>query len=356
MELAGPDLGHILVVHDGKLWPCAWLNRRFTGRGIARLVCNVSVCQRVAAYLLIIVPLRRWIFYISAIGAEIFALVLAGIRESRPSLLLARKVVQFQSDTGKHFPVANPDHIPNWKTFVRVALLRPLHLLFTEPIVFIVSTMSAVAFGIVYLFIEALPHVYSSLGLAGTQATLPLLALGLGLMCGALTRCYDDYVLRARSRASRQPKPEDKLTGFVVGAPALAIGLWWFAWTIPPHMNAGWVLPTIALVLVGYSVNEFDSVLSGYLADSYLSYSASAFGAQALLRSVFSAVFPLFADKMFSGLGNNLAVSVLAALATVFCVAPPLFIRYGEQVRKRSPFATYSLSLSDHHLQFEESP
>lgn len=239
---------------------------------------------------------------------------------------------------------------------MRVALFRPLRLLFSEPIVFMVSMMSAIAFGIVYMFVEALPPVYSSLGLVGTHTTLPLLAIGLGLLCGILTRCYDDHVLRLRSRASQQAIPEDKLTGFVVGAPALAIGLWWFAWTIPPHMRAGWLLPTSALVLVGYSVNEFDSVLSGYLADSYLSYSASAFGAQALLRSVFSAGFPLFADKMFSSLGNNIAVSILAAVATIFCIAPPLFIRFGERVRKRSRFATYSLSLSDRHALMSENP
>ena len=45
---------------------------------------------------------------------------------------------------------------------------------------------------------------------------------------------------------------------------------------------------------------------------------------------------------MFNGLGANVAVSLLASVATVFCIAPPLFIFYGERIRKSSRFARYS--------------
>lgn len=38
--------------------------------------------------------------------------------------------------------------------------------------------------------------------------------------------------------------------------------------------------------LIGYAVNEFDSVLARYLADSYLSYAASGFAALPFLRSL----------------------------------------------------------------------
>jgi hypothetical protein len=109
--------------------------------------------------------------------------------------------------------------------------------------------------------------------------------------------------------------------------------------------NLHWVVSTIALVFIGYALDEFDSVLAGYLADSYLSYAASGFAALSLIRSSLSAAFPLFASQMFDGLGANVAASILAALATLFCVVPPLFTKYGEQIRGRSKFARYSLQV-----------
>lgn len=46
---------------------------------------------------------------------------------------------------------------------------------------------------------------------------------------------------------------------------------------------------------------------------------------------------------MFDRLGYNVAVSVLTAVATVFCAVPPLFMRYGAELRARSRFARQSL-------------
>jgi hypothetical protein len=81
----------------------------------------------------------------------------------------------------------------------------------------------------------------------------------------------------------------------------------------------------------------------GYLADSYLGYADSGLAAVASLRAIVAASFPLFARQMFSSLGNNVGVSILAALGTVFCVIPPLFGRYGTRIRASSKFARYSL-------------
>lgn len=125
----------------------------------------------------------------------------------------------------------------------------------------------------------------------------------------------------------------------------LAGGLWWFAWTVPPFIgNAHWIVSTIALVFIGCAVNEFDSVLAGYLADSYLTYAASGLAALSFLRSFMSAMFPLLGARMFDGLGANVS-SILAALATLFCVVPPLFLKYGKRIRGRSKSARYSLQV-----------
>lgn len=81
------------------------------------------------------------------------------------------------------------------------------------------------------------------------------------------------------------------------------------------------------------------------MADSYLSYAASGFAAVALFRSILSATFPLFAPQMFERLSANVAISILPALATGFCIVPKLFTQYGEQIRAKSKFAAYSLQV-----------
>lgn len=234
--------------------------------------------------------------------------------------------------------------MPDFQTFARVALIRPLRLFFTEPIVFICTVLSAVAFGLLYLLTEALPVVYASFGFTPGQASLSFIPIVIGILSGILTRLWDHRVYKQR-RSARQPVlPEDKLIGFAIGAVLLAVGLWWFAWTTPPQaQSVHWIVSMLSLLLVGYATNEFDCVLAGYIADSYTIFAASAFASIAFLRALCCAMFPLFAYRMYTDISPNLATSILAAVATVFCAGPVLFLRYGRKLREKSPFAKYSL-------------
>jgi hypothetical protein len=64
-----------------------------------------------------------------------------------------------------------------------------------------------------------------------------------------------------------------------------------------------------------------------------------------LARSTLSALFPLIAPEMFGALGANVALSVLAAGALVFCPVPFIFRSYGQRLREKSKFAKYSLQV-----------
>jgi len=290
---------------------------------------------------------RRWVFYIAAIVTGITACLLLGIKESRPSRLLQHKVTSLRKATGYNFfHIENPDHVPDFKTFTITALIRPLRLLFTEPIVFTIAIMSSVVYGLVYLFTEALPIVYGSFGFDERQSSLAFIPIGIGPAFGIFSRFYDMHTLISRQRHHMPITPEDKMFGFNLAAPALAIGLWSFSWTIPPLVpEAPWILSMISLVCVGFAVNEFEYTLAGYLTDSYTCFAASANAPVAFLRSLVSASLPLFAHQMYTGLGANAASSMLAAVATVFCAAPIVFGRYGERLRQRSQFARFSAQI-----------
>lgn len=289
---------------------------------------------------------RRWLYYIYAIVLAIITALFFFIRESRPAQILTEEVKQIRQKTGDDsLEALNHDHAPDMRTFVRTALFRPAQLLLTEPLVIATSLMSGFSFALLYLFTEALQLVYTSLNFSDAQSTLPFLGLAVGFWFSIPSRLIDYRIFASLRRRNLPIKPESKLTGLAIGAPVFAIGLWWFAWTIPPKVPLPWIVPTLSLILVGFALNEFDTVLYVYLADSYLSYSASATAAVQFVRALLSGVFPLFTKQMFEGLGYNVAGSVVAALGTVFIAVPVLFIIYGERIRARSPFARYSLEL-----------
>ncbi|KAL2868771.1 major facilitator superfamily domain-containing protein [Aspergillus lucknowensis] len=289
----------------------------------------------------------RWVFYVSSIVTGCIGLLMLAIRESRPSLLLGWEVDKLRQVTGDmSLQAQNPDEVPELSFFVRDGLLRPLRLFFTEPIVFACSVMSGCSVAVMYLFTESLPPIYESMGFTPDDANLPFFAIGLGFIPSVLVRLMDQQVAAQRHRDRLPLLPEHKLAGISLGAPFLAIGFWWFAWMVPPIVRGvHWFATIIPLFFVGFAVNEFGTVLAGYLADSYNSYAASAFAAMSLARSLLSALFPLVAPKMFSALGANIALSVLAAGTIIFCPVPFVFRYYGRRLRERSKFAKYSLQV-----------
>ncbi|KAI9663138.1 MAG: hypothetical protein M1821_008186 [Bathelium mastoideum] len=288
----------------------------------------------------------RWIYYSAAIGTAALTLLTLGIKESRPSLILSRKVEQLQKVVSEKIVFDNYDAAPTARMFLEVVLIRPSRLLVSEPIVILVATLTAIAWSIIYLFTEALTNIYISIGLSNTSASLPFLAMLIGVSLTVLPRFWDIKVANKRRRNNEPLEPEDKIRGFFIAIPALAIGMWWFAWTIPPAVpHLSWIVPTISLVFIGFAVSEIAYTLSGYLADSYTVYAASAFAALAFLRAIVSGLAPLIAYYLYNGISYNLATTVLAAIATLFLVAPVILHRYSRDLRRRSVFARHSLEV-----------
>lgn len=77
-------------------------------------------------------------------------------------------------------------------------------------------------------------------------------------------------------------------------------GLFWFGWTgFTPSIH--WIVPTLAGLCIGFGMFTVFLQCVNYIIDAYLSFSASAVAANTIMRSLFGAVFPLFATYMFDG-------------------------------------------------------
>ncbi|KAK3645170.1 hypothetical protein LTR56_009219 [Elasticomyces elasticus] len=264
------------------------------------------------------------------------------MQESRPSQVLHQQVRKISKQADFNQLSADAASLPSVSEFIRNSLALPITFFFTEPVVAAVSIMAATVYGVIYLFSEALSLVYvDGFGLDAQSASLVFLALAVGIPLTFLPRIYDIRIANRIHSQGKQLEPEDKLIGFFIAAPVLAIGLWWFAATVPPLVPNITPWASIAsLMLISYGVVEFDNVLSGYLTDAYTSYAASANAPVAFLRATLSGVFPLFGRQLFDGLGNNNALFMLAGVATCFCGVAVWFAYYGKKLRQRSPFAS----------------
>lgn len=103
--------------------------------------------------------------------------------------------------------------------------------------------------------------------------------------------------------------PEDKSLGLFLSAPIHAVSIWWFAWTIPPYTNHSRLVAIAALVPLGFAINAFDSVLVGYLCDTYTTDAGSADAPMGFIRAKLIAVYPLVGPAVSKSLGNNVAAS-----------------------------------------------
>ncbi|KAJ5157851.1 uncharacterized protein N7482_008951, partial [Penicillium canariense] len=263
----------------------------------------------------------RWIFYSAAIVTAINTVLILRMRESRPSKLLRTKINLLQAECpGAELMFHSADPFPDVEAFIYTVFIRPTRMMVTEPILIIVSALSGISWGIIYLFSESITRAYIALGLSKSSATLPLLALVIGICFGVFPHIWDIHKLREKKRQNLQIEPEDKILGFAFGTPALAAGLWWFYSTTPPVLwDSHWALPTGGLVLVGLGVNEIAYTMSGYLTDTYTVYSASAFAGLAFVRALVSGIMPLVGYVIFDGEQSRLPGFVIAGIATAFC-------------------------------------
>ena len=181
---------------------------------------------------------RAWVFYIGAIALAVISVGFWFTRESRPSVILNHRLNLVRKTTGfDGLTCDESSKIPDIRTFVTTMVSRPIRFFFTEPIVCTVSIMSATIFGSVYLQTEGIKVIYRSFGFDERQSALPLISWNVGLILTVPLRMYDWKFVSYRLRMGHDVRPEDKMTGFYVAAPVLAVSLWWLSWTIPPHVR-----------------------------------------------------------------------------------------------------------------------
>ncbi|KAL8710020.1 MAG: hypothetical protein Q9220_005291 [cf. Caloplaca sp. 1 TL-2023] len=170
-----------------------------------------------------------------------------------------------------------------WNLFI---LLRPIHMLFTESTVAVISLYVAYSFSTVYAFFAAVPWIYARVyGFDLTSQGLVFLSLAVGYVLAIILIVLGDL--------ARKKKQKN------LGSLAVA-----------PH----------------------GSNIYGPL------YGASATAASRILAYLMGVAFPLFTIQMYSNLGIPWASSLLAFLSLAMMPVPWVFYRFGPRLRAMSKY------------------
>ena len=245
--------------------------------------------------------------------------------ETSSSNILYRRTMRLRKLTGNQKLICEPQLFGETLTgdeIVKMMLVRPFTMCFTEPMCFLLNSYIALIYGLLYIWFESFPIVFVEIyGFTlGTQGIAFM-----GILIGVFVVLppfiwYQRKYIEPKFNEKGELQPEWRLPPSFFGAFCIPLCLFWFGWSSRPDVH--WIVPIIGTAW--FSIGAFllfNSVLS-YLADAYPKNVASVLAGNDFFRSSFGAGFPLFATAMYRKLGVGWASSLLGFLSIAFIPIP----------------------------------
>lgn len=203
---------------------------------------------------------------------------------------------QIAKELGRPLP-ASPPLASKLRLFVTIALLRPIKMLLSEPIVAFICLYVACEFATLFSFFAAFPLVFHGVyGFGIEDSGLVFLSIVVGCLLGALTVLLCDIFLYRRQATrfhGQNIPPEYRLYPAMIGSIGLPIGLFWFGWT--SRADICWASPVVAIMIFAWGNLCVFVSTTQYIVDAYHGLTvASAMSANSLARYGLAAAFPLF--------------------------------------------------------------
>ena len=279
----------------------------------------------------------RWLYWIvSIVSGIVYVAMVFLLPETYAPVLLQRKRRKHGAGSPRR----------SFREQYATNLTRPWLMLFTEPILLVLGLYSAFVWGILYLDFTAYPVVFrQTRHWSEGISNLSLLGIGSGMAIATAASLWINVLHGIWCKKLGGPKPEARLPHLVIIAWSIPVALFWFGWTANPPTH--WIVCILAGVPFGTGFVALFLGTNAYLTDCYGRFSASALAANAVMRSLFTAGFPLFARQMYIGIGTPWASSILGFVALAMAPVPWLFFRYGPWIRARSKYHLCTVELEE---------
>jgi MFS family permease len=284
----------------------------FSGAALFGTGCGPLICGFIAQN-----TTWRWIFYMQTVTCgTMVALICVIFKETRGSVLLSRKAKALnkwyeareeagyygfnmpstfsslnKGDVGSQrirWKVAADEERTSLAKMIGISLVRPFHLLFTEPVVFWFSLWVAFSWAVLYLTLAAIPLVFQrNHSFSLQQANSVFSAMCVGAILATVLAIYQEKIAKRYGKLANTP--EGRLYFACIESALMPIGLFMFGWT--SFSTIHWIVPSIAIALATMGIFAIYLAVFNYLADTYHRYASSALAAQSFCRNMLGKTF-----------------------------------------------------------------
>ncbi|KAF9701967.1 hypothetical protein EKO04_000943 [Ascochyta lentis] len=231
--------------------------------------------------------------------------------------------------------------------FDQIKEVLPLSIKFsaTEPAVLSLGGFLIVLYVLLFTFLSGFDYIFksrydlTSLEEGACFASIALGATAFSLTTPALyayTRRHVGYDDRAGVT------PEFRLWPAMLTSPLLPISLFWLGWTdyasISIYSGLGACF-CFGVVLNAMYVSSYE-----YIIDSYGEKASIALASVTMMRYLIAGGMVMAARPMYEGIGVHWTMTLLGCVAVVLTPAPYLLFKFGNKLRKKSPYAIEDVS------------
>jgi MFS family permease len=176
------------------------------------------------------------------------------MRETYHPVLLARKTVKLQKETGNMHLRSKLDSGLTNKQLWKISLIRPVKMLCFSPIVLPLTIYVGFAYGILYFLFTTYTYVYQeSYHFTFGEVGLTYIPSGIGMFLGlGFMGKYSDKNIRDIKAKGQVVKPEDRIPVWLVGPGLVAfpVGIFIYGWTA--YYKVFWIVPMIGSLITGF--------------------------------------------------------------------------------------------------------
>ncbi|ANB15694.1 Tpo2p [Sugiyamaella lignohabitans] len=273
-------------------------------------------------------------FWVNMAFAGVVMLLIISIPETYAPVILKRRAKRLRKETGNPLIITEQEQVEmSLYEIINTCLIRPVRMIATEPVLDLMCMYVVLIYAMLYAFFFAYPVIFQTLygyndAIVGLMF-IPIL-IGSGIAIVFTPFCEKKYQALCKKR---DPTPEDRLLGAMIGSPLVPISLFILGATSFKHII--WVGPASSGIAFGFGMVLCYYSVNNYIIDSYQKYAASALAAKVFLRSGGGAAFPLFTVQMYHRLGLQWASWLLAFIGVAMVFIPYGFYYFGASIRAK---------------------
>ncbi|KJZ74884.1 hypothetical protein HIM_05793 [Hirsutella minnesotensis 3608] len=280
----------------------------------------------------------RWTNWIVLIMGAVALAMMFTVKETYAPEILRRRASRLRAQSGNPSLWCRYDRDCSAFQMLRMNIMRPCVLFFTEPIVCFINVWNALIYGVLYLCFVAYPIVFTHHRGWGPGFTgMSFLGIGFGIVLVIVSEPLIRRFINSQTRDPKtgKPPPEAAALVMMIGSLLTPLGQLGFSWTCLP-VTIHWSIPILFGIPFGAG-NTLSFIYSNnYLASAYGIYAASALASNAVIRSLFGATLPLAGAKMYHFLTPQIAGTICGALEVAMIPIPFVLWRYGKRIRDKS--------------------